>query len=76
MTATLNQQGHIVLPPEANEAAHTHPGEEFHVMVSSSGVIMLRPKRKHRRSLVQHFQAIGGLETNRLRDPLPDPPSL
>ena len=76
MTATLNQQGHVVLPPEANEAAHVHPGEEFHVMISTSGTIMLRPKRKHQRSLVEHLQTLSGLEINHRRDPIPDPPKL
>ena len=76
MTATLTEQRHIVLPPEAGETAALPAGQEYHVMISTSGVIMLRPKRKHRKSLTEHFRDMQGLEITRRRDPIPDPVEL
>ncbi len=73
MTATLTEQRHIVLPPEADEAGPLPPGQEYHVMISTTGVITLRPKRKHRLSLVEHFRGLKGLEIKRRRDPIPKP---
>ena len=76
MTATLNPEGHIILPPEANAAAHAHEAEEFHVLISSSGVITLRPKNRPRMSLVEHLRGMKGLEINPRRDPIPPPIAL
>lgn len=76
MTAILDPQGHLILPPEINRAAQAHPSRRFDVMVSTTGVIMLRPERKPRRTLVESFAALRGLEIERRRDPIPDPPVL
>jgi hypothetical protein len=76
MTATLNPQGHIILPPEINRAAQAHPSRRFDVIVSTSGVIMLCPERKPRRTLVESFAALRGLEIAHRRDPIPEPPVL
>ena len=74
MTAVLNSTGQIVLPPEA--AAQFQPGEHFELMISTSGNLMLRRERPHQRSLMQHFQALNGLEIKRRRDVIPPPPEL
>ena len=71
MTATLNPEGHIILPPEANAVAHIHAADGFHVMISTSGVIMLRPKRQPKRTLLEHLEALRGLEFEHRRDPIP-----
>lgn len=76
MTATLTEQRHIVLPPEADKAASLFVGQEYHVMISTSGVIVLRPKRKHKKSLAEHFRGLKGLKITRRRDPIPDPIEL
>lgn len=76
MTATINPQGQIVLPSEAADAVRAQEVAEFSVMISTSGVITLRPKRKHQRTLLEHFQAMQGLEIVRRRDPIPEPPEL
>ena len=76
MTATLNAEGHLILPPEINRAAQAHPARRYDVMVSTSGVIMSRPERKPVRTLVESFAAMRGLEIVHRRDPGPDPPVL
>ena len=76
MTAVLNHEGHLILPPELNDAARRQPVQRYDVMVSTSGVIMLRPERRPRRSLVESFAALRGLEVEHRRDPIPEPPTL
>jgi hypothetical protein len=76
MTATLNLQGDLVLPPEIKRAAQAMPAQRYDVMISSSGVIMLLPERKPSRSLVESFRALRGLEIVPRRDPIPEPPEL
>jgi hypothetical protein len=76
MTAILNERGHLELPPEINRDAQAHPSRRFDVMVSTTGVIMLRPERRPRRSLVESFAALRGLEIEHRRDPIPEPPVL
>lgn len=72
MTAVLNSTGQIVLPPEAAAVAQFQPGEHFDLMISSSGNLLLRRER----SLMQHFQALNGLEIKRRRDVVPPPPQF
>jgi hypothetical protein len=76
MTAILNDQGHLVLPPEINREVQAHSTLRFDVMVSTTGVIMLRPERRPRRTLVESFAALRGLEIEHRRDPIPEPPAL
>ena len=76
MTAVLNSTGQIVLPPEAAAVAQFQPGEHFELMISTSGNLLLRRERPHQRSLMQHFQALNGLEIKRRRDVVPPPPQL
>ncbi len=76
MTATLTDQRHIILVPEADEAGQLAPGQDYHVMISTTGVITLRPKRKHQMSLVEHLRGLEGLEIKRRREPIPKPIEL
>jgi hypothetical protein len=76
MTATLTDQKHILLVPAAHEAARVSPALGYHVMVSTNGVITLRPRRRHKKSLVEHLRGFQGLELQRRRDPIPKPIDL
>lgn len=76
MTATLDPQGHIILPPEIALAAQAGAVRSFEATLSTSGVIMLRPDRKPTRTLVESFAALRGLEIVRRRDPIPEQPEL
>ncbi len=76
MTATLTEQRHIVLPPEVDREAELPPRQDYHVMISASGVITLRPMRKHRMTLSEHFRGLQGLEIQRRRDAIPEPIEL
>lgn len=75
MTATLTEQRHILLKTEADEA-FTLPREQgYHVMISTGGVIQLRPQKKHQQTLLEDMEAmreLGGFEVSRHRDPIPD----
>lgn len=76
MTATLHPSGQIILTPEANEAPPLQSAEGYEVMVSTSGSIVLRPKRKHQRTLAEHFASMKGLSLDRRKDLIPEPPKL
>lgn len=44
-------------------------------MISTGGVIQLRPQKQHQRTLLEHMEAmreLGGFEVSRHRDPVPD----
>lgn len=76
MTAILTDQRHIILPPEMDQAVQALPSRRFDVTVSESGVIMLRPERKHHKTLVEHLRGLQGVEIERRRDPIPPPIEL
>ena len=76
MKATPAEQRHIILPPEIEEKTSLAVGQHYHVLVSNRGDIMLRPKREHQISLVEHLRGMKGLELNRRRDPIPKPIEL
>ena len=71
MTAILNPSGQIELPTGACEAAGLRAGEEFELMISTSGNLMLRRERPHQKMLMEHLQTLRGLEIKRRRDPIP-----
>ena len=73
MTATLTDQRHIVLSPDGDEAGQLAAGQEYHVMISTTGVITLRPKKIHQMPLVEHLRGQQGLVIDRRRDPIPQP---
>lgn len=77
MIATLTEHRHIVFPPADQGVAALPPaGQEYHVMISTSGVITLRPKKPHQMSLLEHLRGMEGLEISRRRDPIPKPMEL
>jgi hypothetical protein len=76
VTAILNAEGLLRLPPEIREAARRMNRERFDVQASTSGVILLRPQRERQRSLVGHFRALQGLAFEHRVDRIPDPPRL
>ena len=76
MTAILNSQSEITLPHGVTDSANLQPGTRFKVTVSSSGDILLRRERPRQRTLLEHFQALQGLEPVRRRDPVPLLPVL
>lgn len=76
MTATLSPSGELVLPPEVYQAVQALPSRQFDVVVSTSGVIMLCPERKPKRTLVKSFAALRGLNLEHRKDPIPELPAL
>lgn len=75
MTAILTEKRHIVLP-DVVETNALSPGQEYHVLISTTGVIMLRPKRRHQMSLLEHLRGFEGVELPRRREPIPAPIEL
>ena len=71
MTATLKEQRHITLLPDAGEACSLPQDQEYSVVVSPGGVIMMRPKKPSKRTLLEHLEALRGLEIEHRRDPIP-----
>lgn len=76
MTVTLNANHTLTLPADAVAQAHLTQGMEFHVVVSPSGSIILRPARVRQHSLVEHLQGLEGLEVPRNAEPLSPPLAL
>jgi hypothetical protein len=76
MTATLTDQQHILLVPAADEAARVAPALGYHVMLSTDGVITLRPKKQHKMSLVEHLRGFEGLELQRRDEHISKPIDL
>lgn len=74
MTATLKEQRHITLLPDAEEASSLPQDQEYNVVISPSGVILMRPKKqpeRKQRTLLEHLEALRGLEIEHRRDPIP-----
>jgi hypothetical protein len=76
MTATLKEQRHITLLPDAEETSSLPQDQDYNVQISPNGVIMMRPKKQPQRTLLEHLDALRGLEIEHRRDPIPDRVSL
>jgi AbrB family looped-hinge helix DNA binding protein len=63
MTTTLSQEGQVVIPQEVCQQLSLRPGDEFLVLTSSSGDILLRPVRKSQHGIgwVKALQKLKGL---------------
>ena len=60
MTTTLSQKGQVVIPQEVRNKLRLQPGDDFIVLWSQTGDILLRPVRK--RSDQDWLDALGGLQ--------------
>ena len=72
MTTTLSAKGQVVIPSDIRNRLDLRAGDDFIVLCSANGEIMLRPIRKGRKSLVQALRAMQGLEIERLDEPIRD----
>jgi AbrB family looped-hinge helix DNA binding protein len=71
MTTTLSAKGQIVIPQEVRAKLNLQPGDDFVVLYSSTGEILLRPIRfRRRKSLVKALQALHGLDLIRSDEPI------
>ena len=63
MTTTLSARGQIVIPSEVRKELGLREGDDFMVLTSRDGDIMLRPYRRGRRkNLLEALKAFKGLE--------------
>jgi antitoxin component of MazEF toxin-antitoxin module len=76
MTTTLEADHKLTLPAEAVAQGHLEEGMELSVNVTSAGAVILRPKRQHKMSLLEHLRGMAGLEIPRDREMLGDPIEL
>jgi len=62
VTTTLSQKGQVVIPQEVRNKLRLRPGDDFIVLYSEPGDILLRPiRRKNRKGLVKGLRALRGL---------------
>ncbi|MBV8101901.1 MAG: AbrB/MazE/SpoVT family DNA-binding domain-containing protein [Verrucomicrobia bacterium] len=71
MTTTLSAKGQIVIPQEVRAKLDLRPGDDFIVLYSNTGEILLRPvRRRSSKSLVDALQALHGLALARSDEPI------
>lgn len=62
MTTTLSQKGQVVIPQEVRKKLRLRPGDDFIVLYSETGDILLRPiRRKNASGLIRGLRALRGL---------------
>jgi AbrB family looped-hinge helix DNA binding protein len=63
VTTTLSQKGQVVIPQEVRNKLRLRPGDDFIVLYSEAGDILLRPvRRKNGRGLIRGLRALRGLK--------------
>ncbi|MCE0523551.1 MAG: AbrB/MazE/SpoVT family DNA-binding domain-containing protein [Methylacidiphilales bacterium] len=63
MTTTLSARGQVVIPSDVRKDLGLRKGDDFIVLTSRDGDIMLRPVRRGRRkNLFEALKAFKGLE--------------
>jgi AbrB family looped-hinge helix DNA binding protein len=63
VTTTLSARGQIVIPSEVRKQLALREGDDFIVLTSGDGDIMLRPiHRGRRKNLFEALRALKGLE--------------
>ncbi len=72
MTTTLSAKGQVVIPQDIRSKLGLKQGDDFLVLCSSTGEILLRPVKKSGKSLVKSLRALRGLELHREDEPIRD----
>jgi len=63
VTTTLSQKGQVVIPQEVRNKLRLRPGDDFIVLYSETGDILLRPiRRKNSKGLIKGLRALCGLK--------------
>lgn len=63
MTTTLSQKGQVVIPQEVRNKLRLRPVDDFIVLCSETGDILLRPIRtRSGRGLIKGLRALRGLK--------------
>jgi AbrB family looped-hinge helix DNA binding protein len=63
VTTTLSQKGQVVIPQEIRNKLRLRPGDDFIVLYSETGDILLRPiRRKNYQGLIKGLRALRGLK--------------
>lgn len=63
MTTTLSRKGHVVIPKEVRNKLRLRPGDDFIVLCSETGDILLRPiRRRNGKGLIRGLLALRGLK--------------
>jgi AbrB family looped-hinge helix DNA binding protein len=59
VTTTLSQKGQVVIPQEVRNKLRLRPGDDFIVLYSETGDILLRPiRRKSYKGLIKGLRAL------------------
>jgi AbrB family looped-hinge helix DNA binding protein len=63
VTTTLSQKGQVVIPQEVRNKLRLRPGDDFIVLCSETGDILLRPiRRKNYKGLIKGLRVLRGLK--------------
>jgi AbrB family looped-hinge helix DNA binding protein len=63
VTTTLSQKGQVVIPQEVRNKLRLRPGDDFIVLCSETGDILLRPIRsRNGKGLIKGLRALRGLK--------------
>jgi len=72
MTTTLSAKGQVVIPKDVRLKLGLREGDDFIVLSSSTGEILLRPLRRRGKNLFKMLQSLRGLEFQRQDEPVRD----
>lgn len=73
MTTTLSAKGQVVIPRDIRVKLRLRPGDDFIVLSSVDGEILLRPLRRGRRKgLTDALRSLQGLDLKRRDEPVRD----
>ena len=71
MTTKLSTNGHVLIPKALRQEKKLVAGDDFEVLTTVRGDIILRRVRRSKHSLVQHLRRLKDLGFERRDDPIP-----
>jgi AbrB family looped-hinge helix DNA binding protein len=76
VTTKLSAKGHVLIPKAVRQEKRLEAGDDFEVLTTIRGDIVLRRMRRPRKSLAQHMRGLKGLILPNRDDPMPRPIEL
>jgi len=76
VTTKLTAKGHVLIPKAVRQKEKLEAGDDFIVLTTINGDILLRRARRPRKSIVAHMRRLTGLKIERNAERLPRPIEL